>query len=101
MRFISNSIAARVPIIQQDTRHSRRLLSRYGIKAEMVSFHEHNEQQREASVLDRLRGGQSAGETVRGTNPALPRALPECTQCRVYSSWVLPVTLSWAVHQQS
>lgn len=30
-------------VLAEDTRHSRKLLSHYGINASMLSFHEHNE----------------------------------------------------------
>ncbi len=42
----------------EDTRHSGRLLSRFGIKQRLVSLHEHNEANRIEPLLDQLRGGQ-------------------------------------------
>jgi 16S rRNA (cytidine1402-2'-O)-methyltransferase len=44
----------------EDTRHTRRLLDRHGIRQHTVSLHEHNELERSGELLDRVR----AGETV-------------------------------------
>ncbi|MGH9957078.1 MAG: 16S rRNA (cytidine(1402)-2'-O)-methyltransferase [Pyrinomonadaceae bacterium] len=41
----------------EDTRHSRKLLNHYGIKAKTISYHEHNELQRAAELLKLIRGG--------------------------------------------
>jgi 16S rRNA (cytidine1402-2'-O)-methyltransferase len=42
----------------EDTRRTRQLLDRYGVKARLVSYHEHNEQQRAAELVERIREGQ-------------------------------------------
>jgi 16S rRNA (cytidine1402-2'-O)-methyltransferase len=44
----------------EDTRHTRTLLDRYGVSARTVSYHEHNERERSAELVERMR----AGETV-------------------------------------
>jgi 16S rRNA (cytidine1402-2'-O)-methyltransferase len=44
----------------EDTRRTRVLLDRYGVKAHLVSYHEHNERARAASLVSRMQ----AGETV-------------------------------------
>jgi 16S rRNA (cytidine1402-2'-O)-methyltransferase len=41
----------------EDTRRTRVLLDRYGVKAKLVSYHEHNERKRAAELVDRMRGG--------------------------------------------
>ena len=41
----------------EDTRRTRVLLERYGVKARLVSYHEHNERQRAAELVDRMRQG--------------------------------------------
>jgi len=41
-------------IAAEDTRHSRKLLDHYAIKTQLISYHEHNEQQRSAQLLERL-----------------------------------------------
>ena len=43
----------------EDTRHSRKLLSHYGITTPTISYHEHNEQERAAQLLERLEAGAS------------------------------------------
>jgi 16S rRNA (cytidine1402-2'-O)-methyltransferase len=44
----------------EDTRRTRVLLDRYGVKARLVSYHEHNERSRAGQLVERMR----AGETV-------------------------------------
>src|SRR5688572_32702653 len=39
------------------SRHTRKLLDHYGIHKPSVSYHEHNEAERTAELIDRLRGG--------------------------------------------
>jgi 16S rRNA (cytidine1402-2'-O)-methyltransferase len=41
----------------EDTRRTRVLLERYGVQASLVSYHEHNERERAAELVDRMRGG--------------------------------------------
>jgi 16S rRNA (cytidine1402-2'-O)-methyltransferase len=44
-------------IVAEDTRHSARLLSHYGIDTPMVALHEHNEREITPRLLDRLAAG--------------------------------------------
>lgn len=46
-------------VAAEDTRHSLRLLNHYGVHAELISLHEHNEASRSAGLVDRLRSGVS------------------------------------------
>jgi 16S rRNA (cytidine1402-2'-O)-methyltransferase len=41
----------------EDTRHSRRLLDHYAISAPTISYHEHNERERAAELVERLAQG--------------------------------------------
>jgi 16S rRNA (cytidine1402-2'-O)-methyltransferase len=41
----------------EDTRRTRVLLDRYGVKGRLVSYHEHNEKSRAAELVERMRGG--------------------------------------------
>ena len=41
----------------EDTRQTRKLLDHYGIQKPTVSYHEHNEAERTAELIERLRGG--------------------------------------------
>jgi 16S rRNA (cytidine1402-2'-O)-methyltransferase len=41
----------------EDTRRTRVLLERYGVQASLVSYHEHNERERAAELVDRMRDG--------------------------------------------
>lgn len=46
-------------VCAEDTRHTRRLLAHFGIEAELVALHEHNEQQQAARLVQRLQAGES------------------------------------------
>ena len=41
----------------EDTRRTHQLLDRYGVSASLVSYHEHNESQRAAELVPRMRAG--------------------------------------------
>jgi 16S rRNA (cytidine1402-2'-O)-methyltransferase len=43
----------------EDTRHTRKLLDRYGISKPLVSYHEHNEQTRSQELLRELAAGKN------------------------------------------
>jgi len=45
-------------VLCEDTRHTRRLLERHGIRARLLSYHEHNEAARTAKLLPRLQAGE-------------------------------------------
>ena len=45
-------------VLCEDTRRTRILLDRHGIKARLQSYHEHNEAERTAQVLPRLEAGE-------------------------------------------
>ncbi|MBM3306787.1 MAG: 16S rRNA (cytidine(1402)-2'-O)-methyltransferase [Candidatus Eisenbacteria bacterium] len=55
-------------VATEDTRHTRKLLSHYGIRTPVLSYHEHNEERAAAAVLARLeRGDDVALVTDAGT----------------------------------
>ena len=41
----------------EDTRRTRVLLERYGVQASLISYHEHNERERAAELVERMRDG--------------------------------------------
>ena len=43
----------------EDTRRTRVLLDRYGVRAKLVSYHEHNERARSAELVARMREGET------------------------------------------
>ena len=45
-------------VLAEDTRHTRGLLDRHGIRATLLSYHEHNEAARVAELLPRLEAGE-------------------------------------------
>jgi 16S rRNA (cytidine1402-2'-O)-methyltransferase len=44
-------------IAAEDTRHTRGLLSRIGVEARLIAYHEHNERERVAELVERLARG--------------------------------------------
>jgi len=42
----------------EDTRHTRKLLDHYGIDRPLVSFHDHNERDRTAELIERMQAGE-------------------------------------------
>jgi 16S rRNA (cytidine1402-2'-O)-methyltransferase len=57
LRLLTELAAADL-LLCEDTRHTRVLLDRHGIKARLLSYHEHNEAQRTAELLPRLEAGE-------------------------------------------
>jgi 16S rRNA (cytidine1402-2'-O)-methyltransferase len=45
-------------VAAEDTRHSRKLFDRFGIKKPLVSYHDHNERQRQEALLEQLQEGK-------------------------------------------
>lgn len=45
-------------VLCEDTRHTKGLLERHGIKARLLSYHQHNEAQRTAELVPRLEAGE-------------------------------------------
>lgn len=46
-------------LLCEDTRHTQRLLSHYGVRVPLQSFHEHNEDAKTESIIERVRGGET------------------------------------------
>lgn len=55
----------------EDTRHTRTLLSRYGIRTATVAVHEHNEAQATPAILRRLREGEAIALVSDAGTPLL------------------------------
>ncbi|MBU8871184.1 MAG: 16S rRNA (cytidine(1402)-2'-O)-methyltransferase [Gemmatimonadales bacterium] len=51
-------LSAAEVVFAEDTRHTRRLLDHYGIRAPMVSYHDHNKSRVVPQIVDRLQAGQ-------------------------------------------
>jgi 16S rRNA (cytidine1402-2'-O)-methyltransferase len=57
LRVLEELRAADV-VLCEDTRHTRGLLERHGIRTRLLSYHEHNEAKRTAEILPRLQAGE-------------------------------------------
>ena len=55
----------------EDTRHARILLTHYGIARPLVSYHEHNERERAATLVGRLRAGEDVALISDAGTPAV------------------------------
>lgn len=55
----------------EDTRHTRKLLSHYGINTKTISYHEHNERERAADLLTRLQAGESIAVVSDAGTPGI------------------------------
>jgi len=75
----------------EDTRHTRVLLERHGIEARMVSFHDHNEEQRLQAILPLLREGKHVAVVSDAGMPGLSD--PGFTLVRACAAEGLPVTV--------
>jgi 16S rRNA (cytidine1402-2'-O)-methyltransferase len=75
----------------EDTRHTRILLDRHGISTRLVSFHEHNEEQRLNTLLPLLREGKHVAVVSDAGTPGLSD--PGFTLVRACAAEDLPVTV--------
>jgi 16S rRNA (cytidine1402-2'-O)-methyltransferase len=55
----------------EDTRHTRKLLTHYGINARTISYHEHNERERAADLVKRLNAGSSVAVVSDAGTPGI------------------------------
>ena len=58
-------------IAAEDTRHSKKLLSHYGIATPLLAVHEHNEQKVTDKLLRRLRGGEDIALVADAGTPLI------------------------------
>jgi 16S rRNA (cytidine1402-2'-O)-methyltransferase len=55
----------------EDTRHTRKLLNHYGIKTKTISYHEHNERERAAELVELLKQGSDVAVVSDAGTPAI------------------------------
>ena len=55
----------------EDTRHTKKLLHHFGINTKTLSYHEHNELQREKELIDRLVNGSDVAVVSDAGTPAI------------------------------
>jgi 16S rRNA (cytidine1402-2'-O)-methyltransferase len=75
----------------EDTRRTRKLLERHGIRARLISFHDHNEDQRLAVLLPLLREGKNVAVVSDAGMPGLSD--PGFTLVRACTAEGLDVTV--------
>jgi 16S rRNA (cytidine1402-2'-O)-methyltransferase len=55
----------------EDTRHTNKLLNHYGIITKTISYHEHNEQQRAAQLIEQLKEGSDIAIVSDAGTPSI------------------------------
>ncbi len=55
----------------EDTRHTHKLLNHYGVNTKTISYHEHNEQQRAAELIARLKQGTNIAVVSDAGTPSI------------------------------
>ncbi len=75
----------------EDTRHSKVLLARYGITSRLMSFHDHNEEQRLQVLLPLLREGKDVAVVSDAGMPGLSD--PGFSLVRACAAEGIPVTV--------
>ena len=58
-------------VAAEDTRHTAGLFSLHGIQNRMISYHEHNEARRTASIIDRLKSGDAVALVSNAGTPTI------------------------------
>jgi len=58
-------------ILAEDTRHSRRLLTHYGISTPLTSYHDHNEARITPGLIDRLNAGENMALITDAGTPGI------------------------------
>ncbi|MSP40058.1 MAG: 16S rRNA (cytidine(1402)-2'-O)-methyltransferase [Deltaproteobacteria bacterium] len=58
-------------IAAEDTRHTRHLLTHYGITTALTSYHEHNEREKAAALIERIQNGASVALVSDAGTPAI------------------------------
>ncbi len=65
-------VLAEVAVIAcEDTRHTKKLLNHYGIKTKTISYHEHNERERAAELVELLKQGSDVAVVSDAGTPAI------------------------------
>ncbi len=58
-------------VAAEDTRHTRKLLSHYGISARLISCHEHNERERAPQLVEKLAAGNAVALLSNAGTPTV------------------------------
>ncbi|OOY82153.1 rRNA (cytidine-2'-O-)-methyltransferase, partial [Solemya velum gill symbiont] len=79
-------------VAAEDTRHTGQLLSALGIRAELLSVHEHNEEKRSGQLIDKLSSGLSVALVSDAGTPLISDpGFVVVRACREAGARVVPV----------
>lgn len=79
-------------VLAEDTRHSRRLLSHFGINTSLCSLHEHNEKSKCDALIDRLNHGESMALISDAGTPLISDpGFPLVSQARQAGLKIVPI----------
>jgi 16S rRNA (cytidine1402-2'-O)-methyltransferase len=76
-------------IAAEDTRHTRQLLQRFGVQRPLLSYHDHNKNERTPDLIARLRAGVSVAVVSDAGSPGISD--PAFTLVRAAAAAELPV----------
>jgi 16S rRNA (cytidine1402-2'-O)-methyltransferase len=65
------ALAAADAVYAEDTRRTRRLLSRYGVRARLEAYHDHNKERQVPRIVERLRRGERVAVVSDAGMPAV------------------------------
>ena len=72
MTYRAVRILGEVPLIAaEDTRHTRQLLTHFGLSTRLVSYHEHNKYEKAQELLAALRRGENMAVVTDAGTPAI------------------------------
>ena len=79
-------------VAAEDTRHSRKLLTFFGLEKRLLSLHEHNERDKTERLLEKLEAGQSIALISDAGTPLISDpGYPLVNECRMRGIEVIPV----------
>jgi len=79
-------------VAAEDTRHSRKLLTYFGLEKRLISLHEHNERDKTQRLLEKLEAGQSIALVSDAGTPLISDpGYPLVNECRMRGIEVIPV----------
>lgn len=90
MTFRSIDVLKMVDLIAaEDTRHTQKLLNHFDIDTKMISFHEHNTQERIPELLNQLTEGQSLAQVSDAGTPSISDPGTELVKAAVEQGFVV------------
>jgi len=79
-------------VAAEDTRHTRKLFARFGIRKPLISYHDHNERQRQDELVERLQAGEDVALVSDAGTPCIADpGYRLVAACRIAGIPVVPI----------